>query len=116
MIYYTYRSNANTVAGQFVQLSSDSNTVENHTTGTVLGLCRTVYTSDDDGLLYAEIYVAGGGGQSAILNSNWNGAPTRFDVVNSKVEPVASGGIGWIIPSLPRSSKVAGDSVDISIY
>jgi hypothetical protein len=102
--------------GQFVQLSSDSEQVENHTTGETLGVCVNSYTSDDDGLQYAEVYAAGGGGRQAILNSSWDGAPSRFSVVNAKVEPVSSGGIGWLIPSLPRSSKTAGDSVYISIY
>jgi hypothetical protein len=116
MIYYTYKANDNVIPGQFVQLSSDELTVENHTTGAVIGLCIRSYISDDDSLRYAEIYVAGGSGQQAILNANWNGSPSRFDVVNSKVEAVASGGIGWIIPELPRASKSAGETVYISIY
>ena len=116
MIYYTYKSNENVTQGQFVQLSSDQNSVENHNTGVVLGLCRRVYVSEDDGLRYAEIYAAGGGGQSAILNADWSGSPSRFDVVNAKVQPVASGGIGWIIPEFPKASKLANESVFISIY
>lgn len=116
MIYFTYSANSNVIAGEFVQLSSDESQVEKKTSGQTIGLCRSVYVSDDDGLRYAEIYQAGGGGQSAVLNSNWSGAPSRFDVVNAKVEPVASGGIGWIIPEFPKVAKTAGESVYISIY
>ena len=116
MIYYTYQADQNCVVGQFVQLSSDQNKVENHTTGLVLGLCRRIYDNEDGTIKYCEVYVAGGGGQQAILNVNWDGSPTRFDVVQSKVQPVSSGGIGWIIPNFPKSSAAAGDSVYISIY
>ena len=116
MIYYTYQADQNCVVGQFVQLSTDTNKVENHTTGVVLGLCRRLYDNEDGSIKYCEVYVAGGGGEQATLNVDWDGTPTRFDVVNSKLQPVASGGIGWIIPELPKTSKVAGDSVYISIY
>ena len=116
MIYYTYKAEESTVEKQFVQLSSNEESVEAHSMGVVLGVCRRVYVSEDDGLRYAEVYVAGGGGEQAILNTNWSGSPTRFDVVNSRVNPVSSGGIGWIIPEFPRASKSAGESVYISIY
>lgn len=116
MIYYTYEANDSCVVGQFVQLSTDTNKVENHTSGLVLGLCRRIYENQDNTIKYCEVYVAGGGGQQAILGSNWNGTPSRFDVVQSKVQPVSSGGIGWIIPNFPKSSSVAGDLVYISIY
>ena len=116
MIYFTYRANETVTQGQFVQLSSDLETVENHTTGAVLGLCKSVYESEDNGLRYSEIYVAGGGGQQAVLNSQWDGSPSRFNVINAKVEPVASGGIGWILPDLPKQPKESGGLVFISIY
>lgn len=116
MIYYTYSASSNVVVNQFVQLSPDTNTVENHTTGKVLGLCRSVYVSEDDSIRYAEVYVAGGGGQPAILGTDWNGSPTRFDVIDSKVVPVSQGGLGWIIPELPRETKHSNSLVNIAIY
>lgn len=116
MIYYTYKANDNIIEGQFVQLSSDELTIENHITGSVLGLCIRSYISEDDSIRYAEIYVAGGSGQQAILNTDWNGSPSRFNVVNAKVHPVSQGGVGWIIPSFPRASANAGELVYISIY
>jgi len=116
MIYYTFKASDDVVLNQFVQLSSDTNTVENHSTGTALGLCQSVYVSDDDGIRYAEVYAGGGGGRQALLNSDWDGSPSRFDVVNSKVQAVASGGIGWIIPSFPRTPQVANSLVNIAIY
>ena len=116
MIYYTYKANDNVVQGQFVQLSSDKLTVENHITGSVLGLCIRSYISEDDSIRYAEIYAAGGSGQQAILNTDWNGSPSRFDVVNAKGQPVSQGGIGWIIPEFPRDSKLADSLVNVSIY
>jgi hypothetical protein len=115
MIYFTFKASSNVVQGQFVQLSTDKTEVENHTTGSCVGLCRSVYNSEDDGVSYAEIYQAGGGGQRAVLNDTWNGAPSRFDIVNAKVQPVSSGGVGWIIPEFPQAGKIAGDSVFISI-
>lgn len=116
MIYFTYKANENVLANHFVQLANDENSVEINTTKQTIGLCRSVYVSEDDGLRYAEIYQAGGGGQLAVLNAEWSGAPCRFDVINSKVQPVASGGLGWIIPEFPKTTKSAGDSVYISIY
>jgi hypothetical protein len=116
MIYYTYEASETCVVGQFVQLSTDTSKVEKHASGFVLGLCRRIYDNQDNTIKYCEVYVAGGGGQQAILNSDWDGTPSRFDVVQSKVQTVSSGGIGWIIPNFPPSSVLADQLVYISIY
>ena len=116
MIYYTYIADSTVQQGEFVQLGQDTNTVTKHQSGGLaLGLCRKLYTGEND-IMYSEIYVAGGGGQQAVLNTDWDGTPSRFDIVQSRVEPVQSGGVGWIIPNFPKSSAVAGELVYISIY
>lgn len=116
MIWYSYKANTNVLQYQFVQLSSDGLSVELHSSGTPLGLCLSVETMEDTQEKVARIYSAGGSGQVGILASNWDGTPTRFEVVNSKISPVSSGGIGWIIPEFPKASKAAGDQVRIAIY
>lgn len=116
MIYYTFKADESVILNQFVQLSSNTATVENHSNGEILGLCQSVYVSDDDGIRYAEVYAGGGGGRPALLGSDWDGSPSRFDVVNSKVHPVSQGGIGWIIPNFPRTNQVANSLVNIAIY
>jgi hypothetical protein len=116
MIWYTYKANSNVTQNQFVQLSSDGLSVEIHTTGTPLGVCISIEVLEDTQERLAKIYVAGGSGQNAVLNADWNGSQTRFEVVNGKVNPIASGGIGWIIPEYPRASKLTNETVRVAVY
>ena len=116
MIWYSYLANTNVVQNQFVQLSTDGLTVELHTTGTPLGICMNVETTEDTQQTIARIYVAGGSGQDAILHTAWNGGQSRFDVVNGKVNPVSSGGIGWLIPTFPKQSYQQDQLVKVAIY
>ena len=112
MIWYTYKANLNVIQNQFVQLADDGLSVELHTTGSILGLCMGVETTED----FARVYVAGGSGQDAILNTAWTGEQSRFEVVNGKVNPVSSGGIGWLIPAFPKAAYSANDLVKVAIY
>ena len=116
MIWYTYKANSNVTQNQFVQLSSDSLSVEIHTTGTPLGVCVESYVTEDTQERFCKVYVAGGSGQDAVLNADWNGSQTRFEVVNGKVNPVSTGGVGWIIPDYPSTSKTVNDVVKVAIY
>ena len=116
MIWYTYKANNNVVVNQFVQLSSDGVTVELHTTGTPIGICTDSYLTEGTQERYCKVYVAGGGGQDAVLSSSWSGSQSRFDVVESKIIPVSSGGIGWIIPFFPQSAKNPDEVVKVAIY
>ena len=116
MIWYSYLANANVVQGQFVQLSSDGSTVEIHTTGTALGLCMSVETTDDTQQTIAQVYVAGGSGHDAVLHAAWSGEQSRFEVVEGKVNPVSSGGVGWLIPAFPKTAYSANDVVKVAIY
>ena len=83
MIWYTYKADLNVIQNQFVQLSSDGLTVELHTTGAAIGICMTLETTEDTQEHLAQVYVAGGSGQDAVLNASWNGAPSRFEVINA---------------------------------
>lgn len=116
MIWYSYLANTDVIENQFVQLSSDGSKVELHSTGTPIGLCMNVEIMEDTQDRVSRIYTAGGSGELAILGANWDGSPSRFDVINSKVVPVSSNGIGWIIPDFPKASKVSGDAVRIALY
>tara|TARA_Y100000114_G_C11703146_1_gene299504 strand:+ start:146 stop:496 length:351 start_codon:yes stop_codon:yes gene_type:complete len=116
MIWYTYKANSNVTQDQFVQLSSDGLSVELHTNGTPVGVCISVEVTEDTQERICKVYVAGGSGQDAILYADWNGSPTRFEVVNGKVNPVTSGGIGWILPEYPRASKSSNQTVKIAVY
>lgn len=116
MIWYTYKANLNVIENQFVQLSNDGLSVELHTTGTALGVCMKLETTEDTQEHLAKIYVAGGSGTDAILNASWDGTQSRFEVINGKVNPVSSGGIGWLIPEFPKSSKSANEVVKVAVY
>jgi hypothetical protein len=116
MIWYTYLANTNVIQNQFVQLSSDGLSVELHTTGTPLGVCMGVETLEDTQETTARIYVAGGSGNNAVLYASWNGEQSRFEVINGKVNPVSSGGVGWLIPSFPKTNYSANDVVKVAIY
>tara|TARA_B100001063_G_C16332224_1_gene342697 strand:- start:108 stop:464 length:357 start_codon:yes stop_codon:yes gene_type:complete len=117
MLYYTEKTNIELRTNYAVQRDANGNLVE-HTDGTVTGVCiRCAEMGDTDPTFYeSKIYVAGGGGQSMVLNSNWSGLLTRFEFVNGKVEPIASGGSGWLVPEYPQISKNAGDIVSGVIY
>ncbi len=116
MIWYTYQANENVTQNLFVQLSNDGQNVELHTTGTPVGLCLNVEVTEDTAQRLAQVYANGGSGSHAVLNSAWDGNPSRFDVINGKVEPVASGGMGWLIPAFPKVSYSANDLVRVAIY
>lgn len=116
MIWYSYLASSNVVQSQFVQLSSDGLSVELHTTGNALGLCMSVETTEDTQQTIARVYVAGGSGQDAILHAAWSGEQTRFEVVSGKVNPISSGGVGWLIPAFPKTAYSENDVVKVSIY
>ena len=116
MIWYTYKANANVIQNQFVQLSSDGLSVELHTTGTPIGICMNLETTEDSQETFARVYVAGGSGQDAILHAAWNGSQSRFEVIAGKVNPVSSGGVGWLIPAFPHTAYSANDVVKVAVY
>ena len=116
MIWYTYKANSNVIQNQFVELSSDGQTVQLHTTGRPIGICIKTEVTEDTQETVAQVYVAGGSGQDAVLHTSWNGSQSRFEVVNGKVNPVASGGIGWLIPNFPNVSKSSNDIVKVAVY
>lgn len=116
MIWYTYKANTNVILNQFVQLASDSLSVELHTTGTPVGVCIKLETTEDTQEHLAQIYVAGGSGQDAVLGASWDGVQSRFEVINGKVNPASTGGIGWLIPNFPKSSKSINEVVKIAVY
>ena len=116
MIWYSFQADSSVLPQQFVQLASSGSSVEIHSSGTAIGLCLSVETTEGTQERVAKIYTAGGSGQLAVLSSNWDGAPSRFEVVDSKVSPVSTGGIGWLIPEFPQAAKVAGDQVRVAIY
>tara|TARA_Y100001954_G_scaffold180293_1_gene192021 strand:+ start:117 stop:473 length:357 start_codon:yes stop_codon:yes gene_type:complete len=117
MLYYTEKTNIELRSNYAVQRDSSNNLVE-HTDGTVVGICMSCFEIQDTNPVFYEskIYVSGGGGQSMILNSNWSGLLTRFEFVNGKVEPVDTGGSGWLVPEYPQVNKNAGDIVSGVIY
>ena len=117
MLYYTEKTNIELRSNHAVQRDSNNNLVE-HTEGTAIGVCMScVEIQDTNSVFYeSKIYVSGGGGQSMVLNSNWSGFLARFEFVNGKVEPVDSGGSGWLVPEYPRVSQNAGDIVSAVIY
>jgi len=117
MLYYTEKTNIELRTNYAVQRDDNGNLVE-HTDGAVVGICMSCFEIQDADTNFYEskIYVSGGGGQSMILNSSWSGLLTRFDFVNGKVEPIASGGSGWLVPEYPQVSKNAGDTVSGVIY
>lgn len=116
MIWYSYKADNSVLENQFVQLSSDGLTVEMHSTGTPIGLCMSVETTEDTQEKVAKVYTAGGSGQDAVLSSNWDGSPSRFEIVNGKANPVSTGGDGWLIPTFPQASYSANDVVKVALY
>lgn len=116
MIYFTISTNSPFPVGEAVQ-GSPNGGIESHTTGEVLGVVLASVSVNDENTEYAtKIYSAGGGGVPMILGSNWDGAPSRLRFVQGRVEPVLSGGDGWLIPDYPPSPKIAGDTVKGAIY
>lgn len=116
MIWYTYKANSNVIQNQFVQLSSDGLSVEPHTTGAALGVCMGLETTEDTQETIARVYVAGGSGQDAVLHAAWDGSQSRFEVISGKVNPVSSGGVGWLIPDFPKTAYSANDVVKVALY
>ena len=114
MIYYSENTTLSLSVGDGLQLDSSGN-IAPHTTGECIGFVRAV-TALDNGESLIQIYVAGGGGAEMRLGAAWDGALSRFEVVAGSVHPVASGGIGWLIPSYPRASAVVGAIVQGAIY
>jgi hypothetical protein len=114
MIYYSENTTLNLAVGDGLQLDSSGN-IAPHTTGECIGFVRAV-TALDNGESLIQIYVAGGGGADMRLGAAWDGALTRFEVQSGSVHPVASGGIGWLIPSYPRAGAVVGAIVQGAIY
>ena len=100
--------------GEAVQRSS-TGTVEPHTTGDVLGVVMES-TAVNETTFATKLYSAGGGGVKMILGTAWDGTPSRFRFVSGRVEPITSGGDGWLIPDYPASPKSAGDVVRGGIY
>lgn len=114
MIYFTMTTSSSMEEGLAVQLS-DQGEVEAHTTGSVLGVVMS--SVEIDGVSFAtKIYSAGGGGVPMILGADWDGMPSRFQFVNGQVEPITSGGDGWLVPSHPIKAKTQGNIVVGAIY
>jgi|11BtaG_2_1085332.scaffolds.fasta_scaffold113750_2 hypothetical protein len=116
MIWYTYPCDENVLLNQFVQLSSDRSKVEIHSSGKPIGICLEIETNSDTGEKFAKVYSAGGSGNSAVLGANWDGSPMQFNVVSSKVVPVAENGIGWLLPVIPVSERIIDEIVNVAIY
>lgn len=114
MIYYSENTTLNLNVGDALQLDANGN-IAPHTTGACIGFVRAV-TPLDNGESLVQIYVAGGGGAEMRLGAVWDGSLTRFDVISGSVHPVASGGVGWLIPSHPRVNMVIGAIVQGAIY
>ena len=51
-----------------------------------------------------------------VLSQSGYGEQSRFEVINGKVNPVSSGGVGWLIPSFPKTSYSANDVVKVAVY
>jgi hypothetical protein len=116
MIYYTLSTPSSFPVGEAVQTSSGGG-IEAHTTGEVLGVVLSSVSLNDENTEFAtKIYSAGGGGVEMILGSAWDGSPSRFEFAQGRVQPVSTGGDGWLIPDYPAVSKVAGDTVRGAIY
>jgi hypothetical protein len=116
MIYYTLSTSSSFTVGEAVQTASGGG-IEAHTTGEVLGVVLSSISLNDENTEYAtKVYSAGGGGVEMILGAAWDGSPSRFQFVTGRVQPVSTGGDGWLIPDYPATSKAAGDSVRGAIY
>lgn len=114
MIYYSENTTLSLNVGDGLQLDA-SGSIAPHTTGECIGFVRAV-TALDNGESLVQIYVAGGGGAEMRLGAAWDGGLTRFEIVSGSVHPVASGGVGWLIPSYPRASAAVGAIVQGAIY
>ncbi len=115
MIYYTMITPNQFTSGEAVQLD-DNQALITHTTGEALGIVMTSVSPDEGSTWQTKIYAAGGGGVSALLGDTWDGQPSRFVFAGGRVVPTTTRGDGWLIPSMPIVSKVAGDSVSVGIY
>jgi len=117
MIFYTEKTNAVLQIGLAVERDS-SGQLTAHSTGTPLGVVMDSYEVEESDPVENQsmIYVAGGGGQSLILGADWDGVLTRFEFTQGRAVPVSSGGHGWLIPTLPQTSQVTGDTVTGAIY
>jgi hypothetical protein len=114
MIYYSENTTLSLNVGDGLQLDASGN-IQPHTTGECIGFVRAITPiSDSESLI--QVYVAGGGGAEMRLGAAWDGSLTRFEVVSGSVQPVASGGVGWLIPSYPRASAAVGAIVQGAIY
>jgi hypothetical protein len=113
MIYYTVQTSSSFLVGEAVEKSGS--TISSHSTGQVLGV---VMSSEEiqPGLYHVKIYAAGGGGTDMILGADWDGTPSRFEFVNGRVSPCATGGHGWLQPELPQTAKASGEIVRGAIY
>lgn len=116
MIYYTLSTSSSFPVGEAVQTAAGGG-IEPHTSGEVLGVVMSSTSLNDENTEYAtKVYSAGGGGVSMILGVAWDGSPSRFQFVNGRVEPVSTGGHGWLIPDYPATPKAIGDTVQGGIY
>lgn len=115
MIYYTLATPESFTVGEAVQLNGT--TLETHSSGNVIGVVMSSVSLNDEGTDHAtKIYVSGGGGVDMLLGAAWDGYPTRFEFINGRAHPVASGGDGWLIPEYPIAAKISGDTVQGGIY
>lgn len=113
MIFFTVETTTPFTVGEAVEKLNS--TITTHSNGNVLGVVmQSVEISED--LYQIKIYSAGGGGTDMILATSWDGSPTRFQFVNARVQPVETGGHGWLLPELPQSPKDEGAFVKGAIY
>jgi len=117
MIFYTEQTLNNLEIAKAVERSPQGELVE-HTSGTPLGIVMQIdEIQGSDALVYAaKIYVAGGGGQSIKLGSDWDGVLSRFEIVEGCAQPTSTGGQGWLIPNFPNTPQVAGELAQAALY
>ena len=117
MIFYTEQTLNNLEIAKAVERNQQGDLVE-HTNGTPIGIVMQIDELEgSDPLAYAvKVYVAGGGGQSIKLGSDWDGLLSRFEIVEGYARPTSNEGHGWLIPSFPSQPKVEGEIVQAALY
>ena len=113
MIYFSKDTDVEIPVGTGVQ--ETDGVLQKHSDGNCIGFIRENFSLESGGFR-TQIYVAGGGGSPMILCSDWDGNLTRFEIINGHVAPVNSGGVGWLIPEYPQTSKNTGDLVLGALY
>lgn len=113
MIYFSQNTSTEIPIGTGVQFTNGQ--LEQHSNGECIGFIRDNYQLDG-GLFQAQVYVAGGGGSDMLLGAAWDGSLTRFEIINGRVSPVSTGGVGWLLPQYPQVAKAVGETVLGALY